>query len=171
MRVKCVSWDQERNIAALAVIADNLSLAGAGDKAAYTRLAMQHFMDMHIRIDLFNENEQVRNIYVDGSQARVAAAATAARKAVLAYARQYIVKGEKWKFCRFYDLRTFEKRLKPQGAKQLMALFHTKNDFGEVSAKHYIVVSFRFDGMKHYLSLVRDAAPLVDSLHLPMGPI
>ena len=171
MRVKCVSWDQERNIAALAVIADNLSLAGAGDKAAYTRLAMQHFMDMHIRIDLFDEKEQVRNIYVDGSQARVATAATAARKAVLAYARQYIAKGEKWKFCRFYDLRTFEKRLKAKGVKQLMALFHTKNDFGEVSAKHYIVVPFRFDGMKHYLSLVRDAAPLVDSLHLPMGPL
>ena len=156
VRLKSIAHDPVRKKIALGVIAVNNSASTASQRAAYTRLALQHLLELYTRVDLFNERGTAQNLYVGESQGRVTDEINTNRGSVLRYAQKYIAFGERWRFCRFYDMRTVRRRLQETGANHLAALFHTKNDFGDMRLELYVIIPFRFDGIMHYLSLVRE---------------
>ena len=169
IRIKAIAHDHARNRVAIGVIAVNSSASESSRRGAYTRLALQHLLELFTRIDLFNERGAVVNLYVGETQGRVTDIVATNRGAVLRYAQEYIAFGERWQFCRFYDMRVVPRRLHESGENHLSALFHTKNDFGDMRLELYTIIPFNFDGQMHYLSLVRDVSNV--GLDLPTGMV
>ena len=167
IRIKVIAHDPDRNRVAVGVIAANSSTSESSRRGAYTRLAVQHLLELYTRIDLFSEKGAVVNLYVGETQGRVTDIVATNRGAVLRYAQEYIAFGERWQFCRFYDMRVVPRRLQESGCNHLSALFHTKNDFDDTRMQLYTIIPFKFDGQMHYLSLVRDLSNV--ELELPAG--
>ena len=171
IRLKCLAYDPDGQAVAMAVIAANNSASAQGRQAAYDRLAMQHLLKIYTRVDLFNDAGTARNLYVDASQERVADVVPTNRGSVLAYAQSYIKKGERWRFCCFYNIRTVKKRIDASHMDHLSALFHTRNDYGDTRLELYVIIPFHFNGMAHYLSLVRDVSRAEKVMGLKPGSV
>lgn len=169
VRLKCLTVAPDRKHVAVALIAHNNSVFSYGRQGAFIRMAIQHLLSIYTRVDLFNDEGEARNLYVDERQGRITDIVATNRGSVLAYAKKYIRFGERWRFCRFYDIRTVKTRIEEIRDDHLAALFHTKDDYGHERMELYIIIPFSFGGVTHYLSLVRNVDRLEETIGLVAG--
>lgn len=117
---------REGGKAAFAIVARNMTLSG-DDKRTFDdiRVAMAHLFNQYFRVDLYDDEGNVENIYLNTDQLAVAEKKMNAKKAVEIYSNIYLYPQDRERFRKFYNISTVHERLKKWNRDFLVDFFHS----------------------------------------------
>ena len=118
--------------AAFVTISRNLSKMLEYTQALYLENSIPHILTLFFRIDLFDENGTVQNIYINSKQKRISDLTNVSKLAVSLFAKDYIREDEQKKFEEFYDIDTIFDRIKNGKSGYISKIFHSKNNESEM---------------------------------------
>ena len=116
------------------------------------RLAEQYVLSSFFRVDLFDEDGTVTNLYLDADQAKLTELDSDSDKIVRQYAERYIAPEESESFCEFYDMTTVLERVKKSGGHHVKKYFHSAIPGQEGRLEGYTIMPFRVMHRWKYLS-------------------
>jgi EAL domain-containing protein (putative c-di-GMP-specific phosphodiesterase class I)/GGDEF domain-containing protein len=134
--------------AAYVTVSRNLSNMPEYTQAIYLENAIPHILTLFFRIDLFDENGTVQNIYINSEQTRITDETTDSKQAVIVFAKKYIREDERKRFEEFYDMDTILDRIGDDGAGYISMQFHSPEDKIEI----YIIKPIRYNDSWKFLS-------------------
>lgn len=113
-------------------------------------------LTLYFRIDLYDEDGSVENIYLNSSQNRITDESTDAVEAVSMYADNYLPEDERDNFKNYYDITTVQSRLKENNVGYLVGFYHSIVPEFEDRTQIYILLPFKINQRQKYLSLARN---------------
>ena len=116
------------------------------------RLAEQYVLSYFFRVDLFDEDGTVTNLYLDADQAKLTELDSDSDKIVRQYAERYIAPEESESFCEFYDMSTILERVKKNNGHHVKKYFHSAVPGQEGRLEAYTIMPFRVMHRWKYLS-------------------
>ena len=116
------------------------------------RLAEQYVLSSNFRVDLFDEDGTVTNLYLDADQAKLTELDSDSDEIVRQYAERYIATEESESFCEFYDMTTILERVKKSGGHHIKKYFHSAIPGQEGRLETYTIMPFRVMHRWKYLS-------------------
>ena len=129
-------------------ISRNLSKMLEYTQALYLENSIPHILTLFFRIDLFDENGTVQNIYINSKQKRISDLTNDSKLAVSLFAKDYIREDEKEKFEEFYDMDTVFDRLKKEKAGYVSKIFHSNDNEPEM----FTIKPIRYNDTWKFLS-------------------
>lgn len=147
-----------------AVVSRNISLHGNEDIADSLHVAMTHVFNQYFRVDLYDEDGTVENVFLNGEQLAVADREKNAAKAVNIYANMYLYPDDRERFKKFYDISTVSERCRQQRVDYLVDYFHSgiPGDNGRIQM--YLILPFYYNGRWKYISCCRYADEISDDV-------
>lgn len=133
----------------------NLSSQKTLLQAQNIQAAMRHMLTLYFRIDLYDEDGSVENIYLNSSQGRITDESTDAVEAVRMYSERYIPSNERGRFQQYYDISTVQERLKNANSHYLIDFYHSLLPGDEDRTQIFIILPFKINNRQKYLSLCR----------------
>ncbi len=156
---------REGNRAAFAVVARNLSFQGAeSNKAESIHVAMAHVFSQYFRVDLYDENGTVENIFLNSNQHAVADIEPNAIRAVELYSNMYLNPEERERFRKFYDIPSVIDRVKETNSDYIVDYFHSAIPGDNGRMQMYMILPFNYNGRWKYISCCRYADEINDEL-------
>lgn len=140
-----------------AVVSRNVSLREQNDTTESLRVAMAHVFNQYFRVDLFDEDGTVVNIFLNSEQLAVAERSTDSVKAVAIYADMYLLPEERQRFRDFYYIPTVLDRCKEQNADYLVDYYHSSIPTDKGRMQMYLILPFFYDNRWKYISCCRYA--------------
>lgn len=134
----------------------NLSSQKSIQQAQNIQASMRHMLTLYFRIDLYDEDGSVENIYLNSSQNRITDESTDAVEAVSMYADNYLPEDERDNFKNYYDITTVQSRLKENNVEYLVGFYHSIVPEFEDRTQIYILLPFKINQRQKYLSLARN---------------
>ena len=146
------------NRAAFALVPRNLSITGGEQKLADSiHVAMAHAFNQYFRVDLYDEDGTVENIYLNGDQMAVADVESNAVRAVQMYSNMYLHPEERERFRAFYDLSTVRDRVKKSSSDYVVEYFHSAIPGDNDRMQMYMILPFYYNNRWKYISCCRYA--------------
>ena len=149
---------REGGKAAFAVVARNMTLSG-DDKRTFDdiRVAMAHLFNQYFRVDLYDDEGNVENIYLNADQLAVAEKKMNAKKAVEIYSNIYLYPQDRERFRKFYNISTVHERLKKWNRDFLVDFFHSAIPGDRGRMQMYMILPFYYNDRWKYISCCRYA--------------
>lgn len=144
------------NRAAFVMLSRNLSRNAESRQAEDIQTAFRYMLHMFFRVDLFDEDGTVENIYLSAVQKRITDEETDSVRAVRIYVERYIRSDDQERFMQFYDMNTILERVREGGKDYITSRFHAVDDKQGALMQSYTIVPFRFEGRWKMLSCCRN---------------
>jgi len=141
---------------AFIAVTNNLNESTEIKRRNDTQSVIPYLLSLYFRVDLYDEDGSVENIYLDAKQGRITDEETDAKKAVRMYAERYIREDEREKFMEYYDMTTVPSRIKKSGLRYLTENFHSVNSKLDGCTQSYIIMPFYIGKRWKALSLCRN---------------
>ncbi|RKM61948.1 GGDEF domain-containing protein [Butyrivibrio sp. CB08] len=148
---------------AFAVVSRNLTTKADTDLAESMQVAMAHVFFQYFRVDLFDENGTVENIFLNGDQVAVADKEPDSVKACKAYANMYLHPEDRDRFVEFYDMTTVKQRCDACDANYIVDYYHSAIPGDKGRMQMYMLLPFRYNGKWKYISCCRYADEIEDT--------
>lgn len=156
---------REGNRAAFVVVPRNLSISGSEQKLADNiHVAMAHVFSQYFRVDLYDEDGTVENIYLNANQQAVADVESDAVKAVQLYSNMYLFPEERQRFRKFYDISTVRERVKRSGSAYIVDYYRSAIPGDNERMQMYMILPFYYNNRWKYISCCRYADDLNEVL-------
>ena len=149
---------------AYAVVARNTSIHGESETAESLHVAMVHVFNQYFRVDLYDEDGTVDNIFLNTDQLAVADYENNAVKAVEIYSNMYINPEDRKRFRKFYDMTTVRDRIKAAGTEYIVDYYHSAIPGDRGRMQMYMILPFYYSGRWKYISLCRYADEIRDDI-------
>ncbi len=154
---------RQGNRAAFAVVPRNLSLEGNEKRLADSiHVAMAHVFNQYFRVDLYDEDGTVENLYLNSEQLPVADIETNAAKAVARYADLYLYPEDRERFKKFYDISTVKERVEKSSSNYIVDYYHSAYSGDEGRMQMYMILPFYYNDRWKYISCCRYADEIRD---------
>ena len=147
---------------AYAVVARNTSIHGENETAESLHVAMVHVFNQYFRVDLYDEDGTVDNIFLNTDQLAVADYENNAVKAVEIYSDMYLYPEDRKRFREFYDITTVRDRIKAAGTEYVVDYYHSAIPGDRGRMQMYMILPFYYSGRWKYISLCRYADKIRD---------
>jgi hypothetical protein len=134
-------------------VVQNLSPNFNSAHAEAMALAQEYILTEYFRLDLFDDDGTVMNVYLDADQHRITDKTDHSDLAVEEYARLYIRADEVEEFCAFYRMDTVLERVRESGDKLLTHVFHSADS---TQRQCYTITPFRMGDRWKFLSSCRN---------------
>ena len=149
---------------AYAVVSRNTSIHEENDTAESLRVAMAHVFTQYFRVDLYDEDGSVENIFLNTIQQAVADYESNAVKAVEIYSELYLVPEDRKRFREFYDITTVRDRIKAAGTEYVVDYYHSAIPGDKGRMQMYMILPFYYKNRWKYISLCRYADEIKDDI-------
>ena len=149
---------------AYAVVSRNTSIHEANDTAESLHVAMAHVFNQYFRVDLYDEDGTVENIYLNTVQQAVADYENNAVKAVKIYSEMYLCPEDRERFREFYDITTVRDRIKAAGTEYVVDYYHSAIPGDKGRMQMYMILPFYYKNRWKYISLCRYADEIKDDI-------
>ncbi len=158
VRFKLRFLAREGGKAAFAIVARNMTLS-EDDKSTFDdiRVAMAHLFNQYFRVDLYDDEGNVENIYLNADQLAVAEKKMNAKKAVEIYSNIYLYPQDRERFRKFYNISTVHERLKKWNRDFLVDFFHSAIPGDRGRMQMYMILPFYYNDRWKYISCCRYA--------------
>ncbi len=143
------------NRASFVMLSHNLSKNAEVHQAQDLQSVFRYMLQLFFRVDLFDENGTVENIYISPGQDRITDEENQTVLAVKAYAERYIRREDRSRFLRFYDMSTILERVKASGNDYITEMFHANGIDHHSIMQMYSIVPFQYEGHWKALSCCR----------------
>lgn len=150
--------------AAFAVVTRNLTIYGESNLADNIHVAMAHVFNQYFRVDLYDEDGTVENIFLNTRQFPVADVEKDAVKAVQMYSNMYINKEDRERFRKFYDITTVNDRVTKAGSQYIVDYYHSAMPGDNGRMQMYMILPFYYNNRWKYISCCRYADEISDEL-------
>ncbi|WP_026652961.1 GGDEF domain-containing phosphodiesterase [Butyrivibrio proteoclasticus] len=149
--------DRMGDRAAYALVSRNVTLHGEARASDNINVAMAHVFNQYFRVDLYDEDGTVENIFLNSDQLAVADLESDAVKAVEIYSNMYIHPEDKERFREFYRIPTVRDRIAKIKRDYVVDYFHSgiPGDGGRLQM--YMILPFYYNDRWKYISLCRYA--------------
>jgi diguanylate cyclase (GGDEF)-like protein len=161
-KVRFIARQNDR--AAYAIVSRNLSLHEDNDTARSLQVAMAHVFNQYFRVDLFDDDGTVENIFLGGDQLAVADVESDTVKAVEIYSNMYLYPEDRQRFRDFYNIPTIRQRCSEQGVKYLVDYYHSAIPGDNGRMQMYLLLPFYYEGRWKYISCCRYADEISDDI-------
>ncbi len=159
-KVRFIYRQDER--AAFVLVPRNLSVSGDQQLADNISVAMAHLFNQYFRVDLYDENGTVVNIYLKGNQQAVADEDMDAVEAVRIYSDMYLYPEERERFRQFYYIPTVRERVKQSPQDYVVDYYHSALPGDEGRLQMYMILPFYYNNRWKYISCCRYADEISD---------
>ncbi|WP_026516446.1 bifunctional diguanylate cyclase/phosphodiesterase [Butyrivibrio sp. MC2021] len=150
--------------AAVAIVTRNLTVYGDSKLADNIHVAMAHVFSQYFRVDLYDEDGTVDNIFLNGDQLPVTDVERNAVMAVQLYSNMYLYKEERERFRKFYDITTANDRVKESGRQYIVDYYHSAIPGDGGRMQMYMILPFYYNNRWKYISCCRYADEISDEL-------
>ena len=141
--------------ASFVMLSRNLSKNAEVHQAQDLQVVFHYMLQLYFRVDLFDEDGTVQNIYISPGQDRITNEENQTTLAVQMYAERYIRREDRARFIRFYDMSNILERVKAGGKDYITELFHANGVDHHSVMQMYSIVPFQFEGHWKALSCCR----------------
>ena len=149
---------REGEKSAFAIVSRNMSIKGNEKHLAENiQVAMVHVFNQYFRVDLYDEDGTVENIFLNTNQLAVADQESNAVKAVEIYSDMYLYPEDRERFRKFYDIPSVRARVKKSNAEYIVDYFHSAIPGDEGRMQMYMILPFNYNGRWKYISCCRYA--------------
>ncbi|WP_029231719.1 bifunctional diguanylate cyclase/phosphodiesterase [Butyrivibrio sp. VCB2006] len=149
--------------AAFAVVPRNLSLTGSEQRLADSiHVAMAHVFNQYFRVDLYDEDGTVENIFLNTDQLAVADVESNAVRAVQMYSNMYLYPEDRERFRKFYDMTTVQERVKNSSSDYVVDYYHSAIPGDRGRMQMYMILPFYYNDRWKYISCCRYADEVTD---------
>ena len=156
---------REGDTSAYAVVSRNMSIRGGDEKLAEDiQVAMAHVFNQYFRVDLYDEDGSVENIFLNIEQYAVTDVEPNAIRAVELYSNMYLYPEERQRFREFYDIPSVRDRVKASGREYIVDYFHSAIPGDGGRMQMYMILPFNYNGRWKYISCCRYADE-IDTVH------
>ncbi len=142
---------------AFAIVTRNLSIHEEGNKSENAQVAMAHVFNQYFRVDLYDEDGTVENLFLNVDQMAVADREPDAIKATEIYSKMYVFEDERERFLKFYDIPTVRDRVKKSTGDYIVDYFHSAIPGDNGRLQMYMLLPFYYNGRWKYISCCRYA--------------
>ncbi|MBO6241346.1 MAG: bifunctional diguanylate cyclase/phosphodiesterase [Butyrivibrio sp.] len=150
------------NKAAFAIVSRNVTMHGEAKKSDNIQVAMAHVFNQYFRVDLYDEDGTVENIFLNSDQLPVADIESDAAKAVQIYSNMYLYEQDRERFRKFYDFTTVLKRVKEVDRDYLVDYYHSAIPGDNGRMQMYMILPFHYNDRWKYISCCRYADEISD---------
>ena len=156
---------RQGNKSAFAIVSRNVTLYSDDKKSENIQVAMAHVFNQYFRVDLYDQDGTVENIFLNSDQLAIADKEMDAKEAVKIYSDKYLIKKDRARFRKFYDISTVHDRLKATGGDYLVDYYHSAVSTDKGRMQMYMILPFYYNGRWKYISCCRFADE-IDDEHL-----
>jgi diguanylate cyclase (GGDEF)-like protein len=149
---------------AFAVVSRNMTSGMGSDIPESLHVAMTHMMQQYFRVDLYDEDGTVENVYLNTEQLAVADQVSDSVKAVEIYSNMYLYPEDRERFRKFYDITTVLDRCRQQNVKCVVDYYHSAIPGDNGRMQMYLILPFLFEGRWKYISCCRYADEINDEI-------
>ena len=154
---------REGGRAAFVVFAHNNSPSrDAGSMAENIRVATAHVLSQYFRVDLFDENGTVENVFLNGEQVAVTDELNDSVLACQLYANMYILPQDRERFLKYYDMTTVRERVEQTNTDYVVEYFHSAISGDNGRMQMYMILPFYYNNGWKFISLCRYADEISD---------
>ncbi len=143
---------RNQNRAAFLTIVRILGLQAREIQTEGIRIAEQYVLSSYFRVDLFDEDGTVTNLFLDADQVKLTDLDNDSIRLVRQYAEQYIAPEESESFCEFYNMETIHERVRKNGGHHVVKYFHSAIPGQEGRLESYAIMPLRVMHRWKYLS-------------------
>ncbi len=156
---------REGNKAAFAVVSRNMSVYGNDKRLADNiQVAMAHVFNQYFRVDLYDEDGTVANIFLNTDQLAVADNESDAIKAVEIYSNMYLFPEDRERFRKFYDIPSVRDRVKKTNTEYIVDYYRSAISGDNGRMQMYMILPFNYNGRWKYISCCRYADEIKEEL-------
>ncbi len=148
--------------AAFAMVTRNLTVYGDSKLADNIHVAMAHVFNQYFRVDLYDDNGTVQNIFLNTDQLAVAEKEMDAVEAVKIYSDMYLYPEDRERFRKFYYIPTVRDRCKEQGVDYVIDYYHSAMEKDNGRMQMYMILPFYYNDRWKYISCCRYADEIKD---------
>ncbi len=165
VNVKARFIAREGDKAAFVTVSHNNSFSkGEREMADNIRVATAHVFGQYFRVDLFDENGTVDNIFLNGDQMAVADEYQNSVRACEIYSNMYIYPEDRERFRKFYDMTTVRQRVRDANAAYVVNYFHSAIPGDNGRMQMYMILPFYYNDRWKFISCCRYADEISDEL-------
>ena len=149
---------------AFAVVSRNTSIHEENDTAESLRVAMAHVFNQYFRVDFFDEDGTVDNIFLNADQKSVSDITRDSKEAVRLYSEYYIYPEDKERFKKFYDISTVRDRISDTESEYVVDYYRSATPGDNGRMQMYMILPFYYNGRWKFISLCRYADEIKDDV-------
>ncbi len=148
---------------AFVVVSRNVSTNLGTDIPESLKVAMTHVLLQYFRVDLFDQDGTVENVFLNTAQLSVADQENDSVKAVEIYSNMYLFPEDRERFRKFYDMTTVLDRCNEQNVKYIVDYYHSAIPGDNGRMQMYLILPFLFEGRWKYISCCRYSDEINDN--------
>ena len=149
---------------AYAVVSRNTSVHAEDDTTESLHVAMAHVFNQYFRVDLYDEDGTVDNIFLNTDQLAVADYENDAVKAVEIYSNMYLYPQDRKRFREFYDMTTVRDRIAKSGREYVVDYYHSAVPGDRGRMQMYMILPFYYNNRWKYISCCRYADEITEDI-------
>lgn len=157
---------REGDRAAFAIVSRNMSI-NSNEKhlAENIQVAMAHVFNQYFRVDLYDEDGTVDNIFLNANQLSVADFEPNAVKAVEIYSNMYLFPEDRERFRKFYDIPSVRERVEKAHSEYIVDYYRSAIPEDNGRMQMYMILPFNYNGRWKYISCCRYADEIKEELY------
>ena len=140
-----------------AVVSRNVSVKENSEISESLHVAMTHVLAQYFRVDLYDEDGTVENVFLNTEQQAVADYENDAVKAVSIYTDMYLFPEDRERFRKFYDMTTVRERCQKAGTDYIVDYYRSAIPQDKGRLQMYMILPFFYNNRWKYISCCRYA--------------
>jgi diguanylate cyclase (GGDEF)-like protein len=141
--------------AAFALVSRNIT----AEKSAHTMddysALVMHLMNLYNRIDVFDEDGNIENVFINGNQKAITDVERRTAIAIEVYSNMHIAEPERERFKAFFDMNTVHDRISKSGQQYLVDYYKSVIPGEEDRILMYIILPFFYNGKWRFIAACR----------------
>lgn len=141
--------------AAFALVSRNIT----AEKSAHTMddysTLVMHLMNLYNRIDVFDEDGNIENVFINGNQKAITDVERRTAIAIEVYSNMHIAEPERERFKAFFDMNTVHYRISKSGQQYLVDYYKSVIPGEEGRILMYIILPFFYNGKWRFIAACR----------------
>ena len=141
--------------AAFALVSRNIT----AEKSAHTiddySTLVMHLMNLYNRIDVFDEDGNIENVFINGNQKAITDVERRTAIAIEVYSNMHIAEPERERFKAFFDMNTVHDRISKSGQQYLVDYYKSVIPGEEGRILMYIILPFFYNGKWRFIAACR----------------
>ena len=138
--------------AAFALVSKNITAEKTAHTADDYSAVVMHLMNLYNRIDIFEEEGTVENIFISGNQKMLSDVERRSTTAVQLYSNMHIREEDRERFRKFFDINTVHERIDNTGRHYLTDYYKSALPREEDRILMYIILPFYYNGKWKFIA-------------------
>lgn len=138
--------------AAFALVSRNITAEKTAHTADDYSAVVMHLMNLYNRIDIFEEEGTVENIFISGNQKILSDVERRSTTAVQLYSNMHIREEDRERFRKFFDINTVHERIDNTGRHYLTDYYKSALPGEEGRILMYIILPFYYNGKWRFIA-------------------